>query len=613
MVSSNKIYISPYSGFNFFRLLLLIIALSGFKINYAQECNQFKNDSLRNVINNNRSTKIEKVNAYMFLSKCYLEINLDTAEFFAQKGEEISKKNNYSKGQAIGFLRAGEIKEIQGEIEDAKVFFLRAIELYMELDKDRDYMTACNLLAFQYEIQSNYDKALEYYLMGLETAEKLSDELGIAFFYNNISNIYNATKKHDKELEAIHKASSLFRKLEHDNYYANSLINMGDCFVNLEQYDSAGIYFERAEILQFELNNYYGLMKLYFNLGDLEMLKKNYNNAVVYYIKAYENANLLDSLDPYRNKNIATANIELGNANLNLNNYNKALSYFRSGLGISRDLKSLSLLNDTYSGISRCFEENGQLDSALFYHKLYFNAYDGLQAEINNSKIAELDFQYELEQHKKLMATENELIIASRKNQRFLFLIIISTLIIIISIITFFWYYQKSKLNQSQLKRKYLELEKNKLKQDLDYKNKELTASVLHLIERNEFINQLSEKLQHADEKLESDTILDVIKEIERNTSGNLWQEFEKTYMGVHKDFHIALTSRYPHLTSNDRKICAFILMNMSTKDISSITYQSPQSIKIARYRLRKKLGLTRNENLSAFLNNLDSSTHKSD
>ena len=78
--------------------------------------------------------------------------------------------------------------------------------------------------------------------------------------------------------------------------------------------------------------------------------------------------------------------------------------------------------------------------------------------------------------------------------------------------------------------------------------------------------------------------------------------------MEVHRDFREKLTSRYPKLTSNERKLCAFVLMNMSTKDISSITYQSPQSIKIARYRLRKKLGMERHENLNAFLHSLEQS-----
>ena len=57
------------------------------------------------------------------------------------------------------------------------------------------------------------------------------------------------------------------------------------------------------------------------------------------------------------------------------------------------------------------------------------------------------------------------------------------------------------------------------------------------------------------------------------------------------------------NLTSNDRRLCALIKLNMSTKDISSITYQSTQTIKVARYRLRKKLGVEKNENLTTFLN----------
>ncbi len=135
-----------------------------------------------------------------------------------------------------------------------------------------------------------------------------------------------------------------------------------------------------------------------------------------------------------------------------------------------------------------------------------------------------------------------------------------------------------------------------------------MTTNVLNLIERNEFIAKLSTRLQnHSDLKNNDkvEKIEDIIRSIDQDTANNLWNEFEMRYMEVHKDFHQKLTTNYPHLTANERKLCAFMVLNMSTKDISSITYQSEHSIKIARYRLRKKLGLEKNENLNSFLHKL--------
>ena len=111
--------------------------------------------------------------------------------------------------------------------------------------------------------------------------------------------------------------------------------------------------------------------------------------------------------------------------------------------------------------------------------------------------------------------------------------------------------------------------------------------------------------MEFQDKSDNSRNIETIIKSIDKDSVNSLWKEFEVRYMEVHKDFHQKLTSSFPDLTANERRLCAFIVLNLSTKDISSITYQSAHSIKIARYRLRKKLGLDQNENLTAFLHNL--------
>ena len=73
----------------------------------------------------------------------------------------------------------------------------------------------------------------------------------------------------------------------------------------------------------------------------------------------------------------------------------------------------------------------------------------------------------------------------------------------------------------------------------------------------------------------------------------------------VHSDFYDALSEAFLGLTPNEIKICAFLRLNMSTKEISSITHQSIKSINMARFRLRKKLNVERDENLISFLTQL--------
>ena len=80
------------------------------------------------------------------------------------------------------------------------------------------------------------------------------------------------------------------------------------------------------------------------------------------------------------------------------------------------------------------------------------------------------------------------------------------------------------------------------------------------------------------------------------------------------EDFYKALNKKFPDLTNNERKLCAFLRLNMSTKEISAITFQSVHSITIARSRLRKKLNITHSDiSLTDFLLSIDNSEEKKD
>ena len=99
--------------------------------------------------------------------------------------------------------------------------------------------------------------------------------------------------------------------------------------------------------------------------------------------------------------------------------------------------------------------------------------------------------------------------------------------------------------------------------------------------------------------------IQQIINEIKINASQQVWEEFEIRFKEVHMEFYESLHDAHPDLTPNEIKICAFLRLNMSTKEISAITHQSVKSINMARFRLRKKLQIERDENLISYLNSL--------
>ena len=85
-----------------------------------------------------------------------------------------------------------------------------------------------------------------------------------------------------------------------------------------------------------------------------------------------------------------------------------------------------------------------------------------------------------------------------------------------------------------------------------------------------------------------------------------IWNELETRFEDTFDSFYKALLEMFPALTPNERKLCALLRSGLSSKDIALLTFQNPQSVDVARYRLRKKLHLTNEENITDFLLMLD-------
>ena len=146
------------------------------------------------------------------------------------------------------------------------------------------------------------------------------------------------------------------------------------------------------------------------------------------------------------------------------------------------------------------------------------------------------------------------------------------------------------------------------LKEELNGQQKEVAVKMMYLVKKNEFIASVSKQLKAINKNLNESgkkELFQVIRELENMSEDDTWNEFEMRFKEIHEDFYTQLGQLFPNLTPNELRLCAFLKLNLSTKEISSITYQSPESIKTARYRLRKKLNLDRDSNLTSFLHSL--------
>lgn len=147
-------------------------------------------------------------------------------------------------------------------------------------------------------------------------------------------------------------------------------------------------------------------------------------------------------------------------------------------------------------------------------------------------------------------------------------------------------------------------IEKEKLAKEIKLKQIELTSSTMNLARKNELILELKNLLLVNKDKFQNQQRYRVfLKKLNRSVDdAEDWKRFEINFKELHEDFFDTLLDRYPNLTSKDLKLCAYLKMNLASKEIAPLMGITNRGVEIHRYRLRKKLGIETSQNISNFL-----------
>ena len=144
--------------------------------------------------------------------------------------------------------------------------------------------------------------------------------------------------------------------------------------------------------------------------------------------------------------------------------------------------------------------------------------------------------------------------------------------------------------------------------QIIENSSKELAENTLALIKNNKFNASVIKKLSLFKEELVKngckihDRVDNIISEIDDKVRVDSWQKFQLVFETTHKDFTNNLLEQFPKLTASEIRLAIFLKLGMNTKNIASALYQSPEGVKVSRSRLRKKLQLSKKQNLQMFL-----------
>ncbi len=605
------------------KLFFFIIFISNCLSFYADNV-----DSLNNILKNIEEPK-DKATIYNKLANEFIGYDnkkvYDYADSALLIGLEINNKyiiaNAYT-NKANSFFYAGDL--------DSVLFYydLSYKEILQTNDED-EIAASLNRLGLIYESKCEFKTASQYYLDALEIYEKTNNSKGIADVYNNLGIINDHMQKFDVSIDYYRKSYNIYKKIKNQEGQAKTLNNIATVYNDLNQLDTALIYFKKALDILILNNNKTEIAVAMNNIGNLFFRKENIDSALYYLNTALK----IDIKIGYK-PGIASGYEDIAKIELKIGDIDKALNFLHKALKIRYEVGNTLSIANTMHIISEAYKQKQIFDSAFYFFSRYNELKDSIINQEMELKISELQLKYTSEKKdKEIQLLKKDAQINS--NLKILLLIIISALIVI-SFLALYLLKIKSKLleknkllmqqqeeisnlaEQKHIAEKKLlseevakQQEINKLQQEkfdfeIQHKNRELITSTMHLLNKNKMLAEIQKNLDDliANAELQSQKI---IKQINKQIVSNInldsdWETFKKHFEAVNVNFFENLQQKYPDLTKGDLKICSYLKINLTSKEIAQMLNISLSGVNKKIYRLRKKFGIDSNTSITIFL-----------
>jgi hypothetical protein len=462
--------------------------------------------------------------------------------------------------------------------------------------------------------QGHYAQALDFYLHADQILSSQKDKDASASNMSDMGVLYYYIKQLENSRSMYNKAMGLYKLTGNLKGQAEILGNIGHLYEKRRQYDSA-FYYQRYALQNYNKADYkQGAAKIYENLGSIYEDLAKYDSAYVCFKR---------SVQLYREEHNEIATIEVIN---NLGDILRKTGKYPEGITQSRKALELALQTGNIYQLAACSKDLGQayqlmnrLDSAYFYAELSRKYSLDVYSKDAANQTAFLQVLYDINKNSEEISRLNGI----RKINRIITVsvVVVVALLIVLCIVIFSS--QRLKLKDQQalarqraaehdvthLALKNKQLEEESLKQQLEVKSRELSTHTLNLIRNNQLLEQLRSTLQamvKEDKRDQKKQMQEIILQINESFNHEQhWTEFTKAFEQVHRQFFQNIKQYSSGLTSADMRLIALLKINLNTADIATLLGISADSLRVSRYRLRKKLNIPQGENLTSFIQSL--------
>ncbi|MDA6070407.1 hypothetical protein NJT12_12325 [Flavobacterium sp. AC] len=468
---------------------------------------------------------------------------------------EAKKTKEPEQNLAYVYITAGKMYASKDVLDIALQYYLQAYEIYKNSDNIEEVAKLENNLAIIYAQGKNKEKVLQYFFNVYRYQKSKKDPVKLVKILNNIGTIY-LDKNLDSSLYYYQKAHLINKTLKDDALKVYVFTNLARTYALKKDNTQADYYYDKAFILLSKPVSNSIQAFVYESFSEYKLKEKDYDAVIVNAKKALE---LCDDNE-----------------------------YTFSGLNLNKMLYQVYISKADYKNAVH-----------------YFQKYNAIGDSINVEEKAVNLERIKLEQDYKVH-TQIKSLLEQKKLFKYFLIGLILVVVMLILIILLIRY--RNENSRNQLKKEKSKTKMQVLKQDLKAKNMVLVGKAMSEIHRTDGINEILTdlkkiKLKTVNKELQQ-AIDIVLKRLEKNLNTDIWKEFEISFEQVHKSFFDKLKADHPSLTPKDRRLCALLYLDLTTKEICQITGQSFKAIENARTRLRKKFDLTNEKvNLSTYLN----------
>lgn len=549
------------------------------------------------------------LNEPSLLGECYFdiaEVHLEQSHFSDAMANYRYALEQYHKardlqGEFWCHTGMGIVQKQIGNYRDAIHCYNTALEVAQNAGLKTEEASGFNNLGNVYRKQGDFAKAMESYQKAIEAFRVLKDDDAVSDCLNNIGNLYLDNGDPFRALDYYRKSLKIAEANKDEYRLIIRYKNLAGAYTELKDFENAELYLKDALKLAEKSGDKSFLASCNMLFGKLHSEKDDFIVASAYYKKSVQ---LYADIGAAPEQSEAL--IQLAYAQLDDNQVKAAKANALAASALAARTGSLKTRLDADLCLAKCYEKANETDKAYEFLSKATSLKDSIFTLEKNRTIEEIEAGFARSELKKEneALTQNSILQKQAIRTRNVILLLLGVSLLLGAALLRLIYKQRrdAQYEASTIKRQS-ELKIEQLNNDLTAKERELTSKTIFINQKNQLLEKLISELDVLrNSDVSAQSIQHLQLQLKQELSPNTWKEFEVQFNEVHPGFQQRLLEKYPVLTPAERRLCSFIRLNMNTREISSLTGQSIKSIEVARTRIRKKIGVPHEQNLSNYI-----------